>query len=151
MGAGDNCSMFQPSQHDVRRFFCEAWRKHRERAPLSAMEALATPWLDQHPEYHAELADIEVALQTSYAVEDGRSNPFLHLAMHLSITEQCSIDQPSGVRQAVELLAAKRQSLHAAHHEVMECLGEMIWASQRSGLPPDGLAYLEAVRRRATA
>jgi hypothetical protein len=32
----------------------------------------------------------------------------------------------------------------------MECLGEMIWASQRSGLPPDGLAYLEAVRRRAT-
>jgi hypothetical protein len=33
----------------------------------------------------------------------------------------------------------------------MECLGEMVWASQRSGLPPDGHAYLEAVRRRATA
>jgi hypothetical protein len=34
---------------------------------------------------------------------------------------------------------------------VMECLGEMIWASQRSGLPPDGHAYIEAVRRRATS
>ena len=56
----------------------------------------------------------------------------------------------AGIRQAVGLLSAKRQSLHDAHHEVMECLGEMIWASQRSGLPPDGLAYLEAVRRRAT-
>jgi Domain of unknown function (DUF1841) len=33
---------------------------------------------------------------------------------------------------------------------VMECLGEMIWASQRSGLPPDGQQYLECVRRRAT-
>jgi hypothetical protein len=32
----------------------------------------------------------------------------------------------------------------------MECLGEMVWRSQRSGLPPDGLAYLEAVRRCAT-
>jgi hypothetical protein len=50
----------------------------------------------------------------------------------------------------VELLAARRGSLHEAHHEVMDCLGEMIWASQRSGLPPDGQAYLEAVRRRAT-
>ena len=29
-------TMFQPSQHDVRRFFCEAWRKHREGLPLDA-------------------------------------------------------------------------------------------------------------------
>ena len=150
MGTGHNCLMFQPSQHDVRRFFCEAWRKHQQRLPLTAMEALATPWLDEHAEYHDELADVEVALEASYAVEDGKTNPFLHLAMHLSITEQCGIDQPSGIRQAVELLAAKRNSLHLAHHKVMECLGEMIWASQRSGLPPDGQAYLEAVRRRAT-
>ncbi|WP_088279249.1 DUF1841 family protein [Ideonella sp. A 288] len=142
--------MFQPSQHDVRRFFCEAWRKHRDGLPLTQMEALATPWLDQHPEYHADLSDVDAALAASFAVEDGRTNPFLHLSMHLSITEQCGIDQPTGIRQAVELLAARRQSLHEAHHEVMECLGEMIWASQRSGLPPDGHAYLDAVRRRAT-
>jgi hypothetical protein len=30
----------------------------------------------------------------------------------------------------------------------MECLGEMMWASQRSGLPPDGAAYIECVKRR---
>jgi hypothetical protein len=71
--------------------------------------------------------------------------------LHLSITEQVAIDQPSGIRQAVGLLAARRNSLHDAHLEVMECLGEMIWTSQRSGLPPDGLAYIEAVRRRATS
>jgi len=142
--------MFQPSQHDVRRFFCEAYRRSRQRLPLAPMDALAVPWIDEHPEYHAELGDLEDALSASYAIEDGRSNPFLHLAMHLSISEQCGIDQPTGIRQAVELLAARRDSLHQAHHEVMECLGEMIWRSQRSGLPPDGQAYLEAVRRRAT-
>jgi hypothetical protein len=142
--------MFQPSQHAVRRFFCEAHRKQRAGEVLSPIETLAAGWIAEHPEYHAELADLDAALAASYTVEDGRTNPFLHLAMHLSISEQCSIDQPSGIRQAVELLAAKRNSLHDAQHEAMEALGEMIWESQRSGLPPDGHAYLDKVRRRAT-
>ena len=142
--------MFQPSQHDVRRFFCDSHRKQREGAPLSALEALAGGWIAEHAEYDADLADVDAALAASYTVEEGRSNPFLHLAMHLSISEQCSIDQPVGIRQAVELLAARRQSLHQAHHEVMECLGDMMWTSQRNGLPPDGEAYIAAVRRCAT-
>ena len=143
--------MFQPSQHDVRRFFCDTWRKQQQGLPLTPMEAMAADWVTEHPEYHADLADVDAAVAASYSVEDGRTNPFLHLAMHLSIAEQCSIDQPTGVRQAVALLAARRSTLHQAHHEVMECLGEMIWASQRSGLPPDGQAYIDAVRRRATS
>jgi hypothetical protein len=143
--------MFQPSQHDVRSFFCATWRKQRDAVPLSPLEAQAARWIDEHPEYHATLSDEPSALAASYQVEDGRENPFLHLSMHLSILEQTGIDQPTGIRQAVQLLAAKRQSLHQAHHEVMECLGEMIWASQRSGLPPDGQAYIDCVRRRATA
>ena len=142
--------MFQPSQHDVRRFFCETYRKQRDGTPLTPMETLAGGWIDEHPEYHADLADLDAALAAEYPVEGGRTNPFLHLAMHLSISEQCSIDQPSGIRQAVELLAARRNALHEAHHEAMECLGTMIWESQRSGRPPDGHAYLDAVRRRAT-
>lgn len=142
--------MFAPSQQDVRRFFCAAFARQRAGAPLDPMEALAARWIDEHPEYHAELADAEAALAAVYQVDDGRTNPFLHLAMHLTLTEQAAIDQPSGIRQALELLAARRGSLHDAHHEAMECLGEMIWASQRSGLPPDGHSYLDCVRRRAT-
>jgi hypothetical protein len=142
--------MFQPSQQDVRRFFCAAYAKRRDALPLTPMDSLAVRWIDEHPEYHAELANEAAALAAVYTVEQGRSNPFLHLSMHLTIEEQCSIDQPIGIRQAVQLLAARCGTLHDAHHEVMECLGEMIWASQRSGLPPDGAAYLEAVRRRAT-
>ena len=114
------------------------------------MELIAGRWITEHPEYHGDLADEQVALESTFSVEAGRTNPFLHLSMHLTIEEQCSIDQPTGIRQAVLLLAARRGTLHEAHHEVMECLGEMIWASQRSGLPPDGVAYIDAVRRRAT-
>jgi hypothetical protein len=32
----------------------------------------------------------------------------------------------------------------------MDALGQMIWESQRSGRPPDGQAYIDAVQRRAT-
>ncbi|MFO1217115.1 MAG: DUF1841 family protein [Burkholderiaceae bacterium] len=143
--------MFTPSQHDVRRFFCAAWRKRRDGAAMDAMETLAALWIAEHPEYDADLADLDAALAASYTVDDARTNPFLHLAMHLSISEQCSIDQPAGIRAAVEALAARLDSLHDAHHQAMECLGEMIWASQRNGTPPDGQAYLDCVRRRATA
>jgi Domain of unknown function (DUF1841) len=142
--------MFAPSQNDVRRFFCETHRKARDGSPLTPMETLAADWIAEHPEYHAELDDVDAALAAVYEVEGGRTNPFLHLSMHLTITEQVSIDQPRGIKQAFELLAARRNSAHEAQHEVMECLGEMIWASQRSGLPPDGQQYLECVRRRAT-
>ncbi len=117
---------------------------------MEAIELLASEWIAQHPEFHTELADVDQALRDMGGGAPDRENPFLHLSMHLSISEQCSIDQPPGIRQAVELLAARRDSLHEAHHEVMECLGSMLWESQRSGRPPDGLAYIEAVRRRAT-
>jgi len=143
--------MFEPSQADVRRFFCGVYAKLGQPAALEPIEVLAGQWIERHPEYHADLANLDAALQAMGVPEPQRDNPFLHLSMHLSISEQCSIDQPPGIRQAVELLAARRGSVHAAQHEVMECLGRMVWDSQRSGTPPDGAAYLDQVRRRATA
>jgi hypothetical protein len=140
--------MFTPSSDDVRRFFCETGRKHRAKEILSPMEAMALDWIVQHPEYEAELADAEQALARDYSVEGGQANPFLHLSMHLSIAEQISIDQPVGIRAAYQSLARRLDSEHEAHHQIMECLGQMIWNSQRNGTPPDGAAYVECVRRR---
>jgi hypothetical protein len=142
--------MFNPSQEDVRRFFCGVHAKARGSQPMDALETLASQWLEAHPEYADHLGDAEAAVARVYDGQGGQSNPFLHLSMHLSISEQCSIDQPQGIRQAVELLAARRNSLHDAHHEAMECLGQMLWESQRAGRPPDGQAYVECVQRRAT-
>ena len=92
--------MFTPSSHDVRRFFCEALRKHRKGEILTPMDAIAADWIAQHPEYHAELQDVEEAIARDYSVEGGKPNPFLHLSMHLSIVEQVSIDQPRGIKAA---------------------------------------------------
>ncbi len=142
--------MFAPTSADVRNFFVEAARKRREALLLTPLETIAADWIDAHPEYAGDLADAEAARTARYGGESGRENPFLHLSMHLSISEQVGIDQPRGIRQAVELLAARLGSAHEAQHEAMECLGRMLWEAQRSGQPPDGEAYVACVRRRAT-
>jgi len=117
---------------------------------MEAIESIASLWIDEHPEYHSELSDLEAALAAIEQPEDGKASCFLHLSMHLSITEQCSIDQPRGIRQAVELLTHRKDSLHDAHHAAMECLGQMLWDSQRNGQAPDGNTYVACVQRHAT-
>ncbi len=140
--------MFNPSKDEVRRFFCDTWRKTLASEVLTPLEAIARDWMLQHPEYDSELADPEAAQAADYDIAKGQSNPFLHLAMHLSIAEQVSIDQPPGIRSAFETLAGRRGE-HDAHHEIMECLGQMLWTAQRNGMPPDGVAYVECVRQQA--
>jgi len=117
---------------------------------MEAIETLANLWIAEHPELEKELSSLESSLASMDAKSNASFNGFLHLSMHLSISEQCSIDQPRGIRQAVELLAARKGSLHNAHHAAMECLGNMLWESQRSGRPPDGNAYIDCVQRAAT-
>jgi len=141
--------MFDPSRDEVRRFFCDAWRKQREALPLTPLEAIAADWIVEHPEYHEDLASVERALAAEYPVEGGRSNPFLHLAMHLSISEQLQIDQPPGIRSAHDALARRLDSPHEAAHRIMDCLGETIWRAQRERAAPDAEAYLDCIRRKA--
>ncbi len=141
--------MFNPSKDEVRQFFCNTWKKSMQGEVLTPLEAIASDWIRQHPEYEHDLADTERALETDYRVDQGRSNPFLHLSMHLSIHEQISVDQPPGIRDACEALIKRLGSVHDAHHLIMECLGEMLWSAQRNGTPPDGETYIHCIRQRA--
>src|SRR3990170_2397775 len=102
--------MFDPSQQDVRRFFCATWSKHRDGTPLSPLEAMALDAILAHPEYHADLESIEDALAAQYPVDAGRTNPFLHLSLHLAVAEQCAIDQPAGIVAAHSQLARRLDS-----------------------------------------
>jgi Domain of unknown function (DUF1841) len=142
--------MFNPSQSDVRRFFCAVYSKWLMKETMDGIETIAALWIAEHPEYHADLSDPEAAVARDYTVSSGRTNPFLHLSMHLSISEQCSIDQPRGIQVAVETLTSKLDSLHDAHHVAMEALGNMMWESQRSGKAPDGEAYIESIKKAAS-
>ena len=140
--------MFNPTRDQVRQFFCTAWRKHRQGGVLEGAETTAIDLIAEHPEYHALLEDEQAALEKEFTPEGGQMNPFLHLSLHLAIAEQISIDQPHGIKAAYFALRRTRE-VHDAEHDVMECLGDTLWRSQRNNAPLDGEAYLECVRRKA--
>ena len=93
--------MFNPTKEEVRHFFCEVWRKTQVDAVLTPLEAIARDWMLQHTEYAEDFNNNEAAT-ADYSIDAGKSNPFLHLSMHLSIAEQISIDQPAGIRDAFQ-------------------------------------------------
>jgi len=141
--------MFNPSREQVRRFFCDAWKKYQERLPLVGAEVAAADIAARHPEYHALLADSAGALEQEWTPEGGQTNPFLHLSLHLAIHEQVSIDQPPGIRAAFDALRAKME-VHAAEHVLLECLGETIWRAQREGGQMDAADDVDRIRRAAS-
>ena len=142
--------MFNPSQADVRRFFCQTYAKHIAKQILTPLENIAARWIVEHPEYHADLADEQAALDRQYPPDGGKTNPFLHLSMHLSISEQTQADIPAGLRPAYGSALSKLGDPHATHHAVMEVLGAVLWKSQRDRLAPDMDAFVDGVRRLGT-
>ena len=140
--------MFNPTRDQAREFLFDLWKKHAEGAPLTPLESMALAVLLEHPEDHAMLADRERYLERDWKPEGGETNPFLHVAMHLAIEEQLSIDQPPGIRAVIQALE-RRLGAHDARHEVMDCLAEMVWNAQRHGTGFDNAAYLDCLGRKA--
>lgn len=132
--------MFNPTREEVRLFFCEAWKKNKEKALLTPLESMALDIMLLHPEYHPVLDQPELA-------ENSEENPFLHLSLHLAVMEQLSIDQPFGIRQRFDAILGKSDSRHHAYHQVMECLGEMIWQAQRHNTQLDSGIYFECLEK----
>jgi hypothetical protein len=142
--------MFNPSRDEVRRFFCDAWAKQAAAQPVTPLEAIAIDWMQRHPEYHALLADPQAALAAEFPPEAGRSNPFLHLSLHLSLVEQLQIDQPPGIRAAWQaLLQATAGDEHDAAHRAIDALAETVWEAQRDRSPPSNERYLDRLNRAA--
>ena len=139
--------IFNPSRDQARQFFFETWRKYKRREMLSAMEDMALEVILQHPEYHGLLDDVEHYQDKDYLPEIGDTNPFLHMGMHIAIKEQLSIDQPAGIRLRFERLLKKTGNEHAAMHQTMECLAEMIWQAQRNQTVYDATVYFECLDR----
>lgn len=138
--------MFAPSRDESRQFLASAWRKHKSGLALSGLEPLAASVVAAHPEYQG-LLDDQTSVARDFPPEAGGANPFLHLSLHMAVAEQLSIDQPAGIRAEFTRLKAARGDEHGALHAVLECLGEVLWQSQRLGQPPDAATYLECLAR----
>ena len=140
--------MFSPSRQDARGIFFETWRKYRAQEALAGIETLILDVVLQHPEYHALLGQPEKFMERDYAPEQGETNPFLHMSMHLALAEQLSIDQPPGIRPRHAQLLERIGDAHAAQHEVMDCLVEMIWQAQRNQSAPDAAIYMACLDKK---
>ena len=137
--------MFQ-SRDEVRQVYLGVWHKIQQQLVLEPMEALIADIIEIHPEYHALLAASNDIKQQEFTPEQGQTNPFLHMGMHITLREQAGTDRPAGIRAIHQKLVSKNGA-HEAEHAMMECLGQTLWNAQRNNQPPDEDAYLDCLRK----
>ena len=138
--------MFDTNRDSMRQLYCDSWKKFKQQQLLSPLEQQIVSVVKLHPEYHQMLASPDVSIKAEFLPEQGESNPFLHMGMHLGLHEQISTDRPAGIVECYRALVVKHGE-HDAEHKMMECLGEAIWMAQRNQTAPDELAYLECLKK----
>lgn len=141
-------SLFNPTRDQVRDFFFNTWEKFAQQLPLTDMEKMALSVIHLHPEYHAILCAPDQYREQEYFPEQGETNPFLHMSLHLSVLEQISINQPIGINDIYQQLKIKHQAEHPAQHDVLDCLGETIWLAQQNKTQLDQQHYLALLKQK---
>ncbi len=140
--------LYGNDRDDLRRAWVDAWSKSRAGQPLEPLERLLAEVIAEHPEYHPAL-ETPAALEREFTPEAGRSNPFLHMGLHVAIREQLATDRPPGVRALYAKFLPRYPDAHRLEHALMDCLAETLWDAQGEGAAPDEDRYLARVRRLA--
>jgi hypothetical protein len=130
---------------ELRRRYVNAWQRHRDGLPLEPLDAQIADVISLHPEYHAALEE-PLAAGRSFTVEQGQTNPFLHMGLHLAIREQVGTRRPAGIDVVHQRLAQRLGDVHEAEHRMIEVLAETLWEAQRAGKAPNEQLYLERLR-----
>ena len=132
--------MFQ-SRDEIRQVYLKVWQKMQNQSVLEPMEAIIADVVKLHPEYHPLLEKGESVVEKDFSPEDGQTNPFLHMGMHITLREQAGSDRPAGI-QAIYQKLVQQKGIHETEHTMMECLGQVLWNAQRLNQMPDETAYL---------
>lgn len=136
--------IFSQDRKVLRKMYADAWSKRVNSRPMSTLESQIADVIERHPEYHETLSGNE--LDADFAPEDGNTNPFLHMGLHLGLREQIATNRPAGIAPIFETLASRLGDAHEAEHRMIECLAEILWEAQRDGRSPDENRYLEQLR-----
>ena len=136
--------IFGQDRAELRRMYADAWQKHRDRRPLSPLEMQIAAIIAWHPEYHPDITGDN--LDRDYSPDDGRSNPFLHMGLHLGVREQVATDRPAGIAAVHAALLQRTGDAHMAEHEMIEALAETLWEAQSANRAPDEQKYLLRLR-----
>ncbi len=124
--------------------YVDAWCKSVAGEVVSPLEAQIAQVVSDHPEYHEMLTPD--ALEESFTPEGGKTNPFLHMGLHLAIRDQVATNRPPGIAAIFKDLAAKAGDPHAAEHKMLDCLAQTLWEAQGANAPPDEQKYIERLR-----
>lgn len=139
--------MFGQDKGQLRGFFSSAWEKHQADQPMQPLETLVASIVAQHPEYHRYIGS---QANPDQDFPEGETNPFLHMGMHITLAEQIGTDRPRGIRELHQNFSSKFGDSHEAEHQMMECLGLVLWEAQRDNRMPDDLSYLACLKKYLT-
>jgi len=137
--------IFGQDRNELRKMYADAWNKHCDKRPLTPLESQIATVVEWHPEYHDDVTSDD--LGKDYTPDEGKTNPFLHMGLHLGIREQVTTDRPAGIADVFASLAARCGDAHAAEHQMIDCLAETLWEAQSQNSAPDEEKYLLRLRR----
>lgn len=138
--------MFGQNRQQLRQMYHDAWQKKQASESLSTLESMVAQVISEHPEYH-QIFNSDASLEQEYFVENGQTNPFLHMGLHISLHEQISTDRPAGIRKLYQKLQAKFGNAHDTEHQMMECLAECLWLAERNKQAPSESDYLLSLQK----
>lgn len=137
--------IFGQDRTELRKMYADAWQKRCDKLPLTPLETQIADVIEMHPEYQSEVSSDD--LDRDFSPDGGQTNPFLHMGLHLGIREQVSTNRPAGIAAVHQAMIASKGDVHAAEHEMIECLAETLWEAQSQNQPPDERTYLERLQR----
>ncbi len=133
--------IFGQDRAELRKMYAEAWKKRCDKTPLTPLETQIVDVIEWHPEYHSEVSSDD--LDKDFTPDGGKTNPFLHMGLHLSIREQVATNRPAGIYGVFTALTASTGDAHAVEHQMIDCLAETLWEAQSHNTAPDEQKYLQ--------
>jgi hypothetical protein len=135
--------VFTSDRSKQRQYLKQAWEKYTRQDQLEPLELQLAKIVEKHPEYH----DLIKNLDSEYFPEQGNTNPFLHINLHLTLKDQLTMDQPKGIRGIHNKLLVKIKDEHEVEHMMMEHIAEMIFNAQKNNTAFDLDGYFIALKK----
>ena len=135
--------MFTSDRSKQRQYLKQAWGKYTRQDQLEPLELQLAKIVEKHPEYHNLIKNLD----SEYFPEQGNTNPFLHINLHLTLQDQLTMDQPQGIRGIHNRLLVKIKDEHEVEHMMMEHIAEMIFNAQKNNTAFDLDGYIIALKK----
>ena len=135
--------MFTSDRSKQRQYLKQAWEKYTSQEQLEPLELQLSKIVEQHPEYQNLIKNLDV----EYFPEQGNTNPYLHINLHLTLQDQITMDQPKGIKEIHTQLIVKIKDAHEVEHMMMEHIAEMIFNAQKNNAAFDLDGYIQALKQ----